>query len=160
MERNKRWSKEEEKVILDCIREVNNMSVGLQNASKKLNRSYKSCYVRYTQIIPKNKRINTTGNNRKYTRWNEEKDKYAMDYISKHPNNLHTSFEYIASKYNTTPNAVQTRYYTTWIKSSVLFTTVGKKTQSPNTKNISYDSSEKPIKHSIWSKLKKLLKFK
>ena len=159
MERNKRWSKEEEQVLLDCIRECDNIAVGIGKATKKLDRSYKACLFRYRHYIPKNKQIKTTGNNRKYTKWDEEKDKYAIDYIGKHPNNLYEAFTYIAEKYNTTPHAVQNRYYVK-LKSSVVFTTIGKKTQSPNTKNIPYDSSEKPNKHIIWSKLKKLLKFK
>ena len=159
MERNKKWSKEEEKVLLDCVRECDNVSEGLQKASKDLNRSYTACLFRYEYHIPKNKKIKDTGKRRKYTRWNEEKDKYILDYIGKHPNNLHLSFEHIADKYGTTPNAVSNRYYTVLKKSpSYVFTTIGKKTQSPNTKNIPYDSSDKPKRHSIWSKLKKLLK--
>ena len=161
MERNKRWSKEEEQVILDCIRECKNIARGLQKASRDLNRSYKACLFRYQYYIPENKKIKNTGKGRKYTRWNEEKDKYVLDYIGKHPNNLHLSFEHIADKYGTTPDAVCHRYYAILKKnSSYVFTTIGKKTQSLNTKNISYDSSKKSNKHSIWSKLKKLLKFK
>lgn len=160
MERNRRWSKEEEQVLLDCIRDCNNMTEGLQKASKDLNRSYKACLIRYQIHIPKNKKVKDTGKRRrKYTKWNEEKDKYILDYIGKHPNNIHLSFEHIANKYGISPNAVGRRYYAVLKKNpSYVFTTIGKKTQSSNTKNIPYDSSEKPKKHSIWSKLKKLLK--
>lgn len=158
MERNKRWSKEEEQVILDCIRECDNITIGIEKASSKLNRSYSACYTRYQYHIPKNKKIKTTGKNRKYIKWDKEKEKYLLECVGKHPNNIGLAFEHVANKYNTTAKAVEIKYYSLKKNHSVVFTTVGKKTQSPNTKNIPYDSSEKPKKHSIWSKLKKLLK--
>lgn len=158
MERNKRWSKEEEKVLLDCIRECDNIVIGIEKASKTINRSFAACKLRYEKNIPKNKKIKTVGNNRKHMKWDEEKDKYLLDYIGKHPNNIHLAFEHLANKYNTSICSIQNRYYKTKKNHSVVFTTIGKKTQSPNTKNIPYDSLEKPEKHSIWSKLKKLLK--
>lgn len=158
MERNKRWSKEEEQVLLDCIRECDNIAMGLDKASKQLNRSCKACNTRYKNCIPKNKKIKTKGKRRKYTKWDEEKKKYLLEYIGKHPNNIYLAFEHIANKYNITTAAVEGQYYIIKRNHSAVFTTVGKKTQSPNTKNIPYDSSEKPKKHSIWSKLKKLLK--
>lgn len=158
MERNKRWSKEEEQVILDCIRECDNITAGLEKASKTLNRSYMACKTRYANAISKNKKIKTVGNNRKHTKWDKEKDRYLLDYVGKHPNNIFLAFEHIANKYNTTTHAVQNRYYTIRKNHSTVFTVIGKKTHSPNTKNISYDSSEKSKKHNIWSKLKKLLK--
>jgi hypothetical protein len=158
MERNKRWSKEEEQALLDCIKECDNIATGLEKASKTINRSFAACKVRYEKTIPKNKKIKTVGNNRKRTKWDKEKDRYLLDYVGKHPNNIFLAFEHIANKYNTTTHAVQQRYYTIRKNYSTVFTTIGKKTHSSNAKNIPYDSSEKPEKHSIWSKLKKLLK--
>ena len=156
-ERNKRWSKEEEQVLLDYIKKHDNITVGLQEAAKELNRSQEACRSRYKYLSKKTK-VKTTGKNRKHIKWDEEKCKYLLDYIGKHPYNLNLAFEHIAEKYNTTSVGVRQRYYMIKKNHSVVFTTIGKKTQSPNTKNIPYDSLEKPEKHSIWSKLKKLLK--
>lgn len=160
MERNKRWSKEEEKVLLECIKKHGNVTIGLQEVSKKLNRSFLACQARYYYYIPKDKKLKKTTKRTKRIKWDTEKEKYLFDYIGKNQNNINLAFAHIANKYNTTPNNIKTKYYLLKKNYSVVFTTIGKKTQSPNTKNIAYDSSEKPIKHSIWSKLKKLLKFK
>jgi hypothetical protein len=158
MERNKRWSKEEEQVLLNCIRECDNIAKGVEKASKQLNRSWKACNNRYRIYIPENKKIKTKGKRGKYIKWDKEKEKYLLDYVGKHPNNISLAFEHVANKYNTTSRNVEVRYYIIKKNHSAVFTTIGKKTQSPNTKNIPYDSSKKPEKHSIWSKLKKLLK--
>lgn len=158
MERNKRWSKEEEKVLLDCIKKHGNMTIGIQEASKELNRSFLACQTRYYYYIPKDKKLKKTTKRTKYIKWDTEKEKYLFDYVSKNQNNINLAFEHIAKKYETTPSSVRRKYYSLKKNYSVVFTTIGKKTQSPNTKNIPYDSSEKPKKHSIWSKLKKLLK--
>lgn len=158
MERNKRWSKEEEQVLLDCIRECDNTSIGIQKAVIKLNRSYRACYDRYARYIPKDRRINTSGKHRTHMKWDKEKLNYLFDCVSKNPNNIGLVFEKVAEKYNITPRCVETNYYRFKKGHQIVFTTIGKKTQSPNTKNIPYDSSDKPKKHSIWSKLKKLLK--
>lgn len=158
MERNKRWSKEEEQVLLDYIKKYGNITIGIQKASKELNRSFLACQARYYYYIPKNKKLKKTTQRTKYIKWDEEKEKYLFDYISKNQNNINLAFEHIANKYNTTPSNIKSKYYVARKKYGVVFTTIGKKTQSTNIKNIPYDSSEKPKKHSIWSKLKKLLK--
>ena len=160
MERNKRWSTEEEQVLLDCIRECDNIAAGVEKASKQLNRSWKACDTRYRLYIPKDKKIKTKRKNKKYIKWDKEKEKYLLDYVGKHPNNISLAFEHIANKYNINARTVEHRYYIIKKNHSAVFTTIGKKTQSPNTKNIPYDSSEKHKKHSIWSKLKKLLRIK
>jgi hypothetical protein len=91
-------------------------------------------------------------------KWDKEKLNYLFDCVSKNPNNIGLVFEKVAEKYNITPRWPETNYYRFKKDHQIVFTIIGKKTQSPNTKNIPYDSSEKPKKHSIWSKLKKLLK--
>ena len=159
MSQNKRWSKEEEQVLLDCVRECNNVTIGLEKASKILSRSFKACQSRYNRIY-ENKKIKTTGKNRIYTRWNEEKDRYLLDYIGKHPNNIGLAFEHVANKYNTSFRAVESRYYQIRNNHSAVFTIIGKKTHSPNVKNIAYDSPVKAAKHSLWSKVKKLFNIK
>lgn len=158
MERNKRWSKDEEQVLLEYIKKHGNVTIGLQEAAKKLNRSFMACQTRYYYCIPEDKKLKKTTKRTKRIKWDIEKEKYLFDYISKNQNNINLAFAYIANKYNTTPPSIRNRYYLLKKNHSVVFTTIGKKTQSPNTKNIPYDSSEKPEKHSIWSKLKKLLK--
>ena len=159
MSQNKKWSKDEEQVLLDCIRECDNITIGLEKASKTLSRSFKACQSRYSRIY-KNKKIKTTGKNRIYTRWNEEKDRYLLDYIGKHPNNICLAFEHVANKYNASFRAVEHRYYQIKNNHSAVFTIIGKKTHSPNIKNIAYDSPVKATKHSLWSKIKKLFNIK
>ena len=99
MERNKRWSKEEEQVLLDHINKHGNITIGLQEAAKEINRSFLACQARYYYYIPKNKKLKKTIKRSKYIKWDKEKDKYMFNYISKNPNNLNLAFENIAKKY-------------------------------------------------------------
>lgn len=161
MSQNKRWSKDEEQVLLNQIKECDNISIGIYKASKYLNRSVEACRVRYYYHIPKNKKIKNIKKTRsKYIKWNKEKDNYLLDYIGKHPNNIYLAFEHVANKYNITPSAVAHRYYIIKKNHSAVFTIIGKKTHSSNVKNIAYDSPVKAAKHSLWSKVKKLFNIK
>ena len=155
MERNKRWSKEEEQVVIDCIKKEG-VNQGLLTASKKINRSCTACRNRWDIYLKKKVGI-TPKVKRTYKKWTKEEIELLKDTISKNPNNIYLCCEQLSEKLDRNPKAIYVEYNKIK-KSSVIFMTVGKKTQSPNTKNIPYDSSEKPKKHSIWSKLKKLLK--
>lgn len=157
MSQNKRWSKDEELVVIDCIKKEG-VERGLLSASKKINRSWKACKNRWNfylkekvKAIPKSKQI--------HKRWTKEEIDLLKDTISKNPNNIYLCCEQLSEKLNRTPRAIYAEYRQLR-KSSVLFMTVGKKTHSPNVKNIAYDSPVKATKHSLWSKVKKLFNIK
>lgn len=155
MSQNKRWSKDEELVVMDCIKKEG-VNQGLLTASKKIDRSYSACKNRWdhylkkkVKVIPKGKRI--------HKKWTKEEIELLKDTISKNPNNIYLCCEQLSPRLNRTPKAVYTEYRNL---KSVLFMTVGKKTYSPNVKNIAYDSPVKAAKHSLWSKIKKLFNIK
>lgn len=155
MSQNKRWSKDEELVVIDCIKREG-VEKGLLSASKKTDRSYSACKNRWdhclkkkVKVIPKGKRV--------HKKWTKEERELLKDTISKNPNNIHLCCEQLSRQLDRTPRAVYAEYRNL---KSVLFMTVSKKAYSPNAKNIAYDSPVKATKHSLWSKIKKLFNIK
>ena len=155
MSQNKRWSRDEELVVIDCIKKEG-VNQGLLTASTLINRSWSACKNRYDcylkkeiKTVPKRKRP--------YKKWTKDERDLLKDTISKNPNNIYLCCEQLSPRLNRTPKAVYTEYRKL---KSVLFMTVGKKTYSPNVKNIAYNSPVKATKHSLWSKIKKLFNIK
>lgn len=157
MSQNKRWSKDEELVVIDCIKKEG-VERGLLSASKKIKRSYSACKNRWDYYLKKEVKVIPKGK-RGYKKWTKEEIDLLKDTISKNPNNIYLCCEQLSKKLNRTPRAIYTEYKKLK-KSSVLFMTVGKKTHSSNIKNIAYDSPVKATKHSLWSKVKKLFNIK
>lgn len=157
MSQNKRWSKDEELVVIDCIKKEG-VERGLLSASKKINRSWAACKNRWEDYLKK--KVKTVPKGKvTHKKWTKEERDLLKDTISKNPNNIYLCCEQLSSQLDRTPRAIYTEYKKLK-KSSVLFMTVGKKTHSPNIKNIAYDSSVKATKHSLWSKIKKLFNIK
>ena len=157
MSQNKRWSKDEELVVIDCIKKEG-VERGLLSASKKINRSWAACRTRWTYCLKKE--IQTVPKRKvAHKKWTKAEIDLLKDTISKNPNNIYLCCEQLSKKLNRTTTAIYEEYRRLK-KSSVLFMTVGKKTHSPNVKNIAYDSPVKATKHSLWSKIKKLFNLK
>lgn len=155
MSQNKRWSKDEERVVIDCIKKEG-VNQGLLTASKKINRSYTSCKDRWRHYLKK--KVKTVPKKRvKNKKWTKEEIDLLKNTISKNPNNIYLCCEQLSPHLNRTTEAIYEKYRKLR-KSSVLFMTVGKKTYSSNIKNIAYDSPLKPIKHSLWNKVKNLFR--
>ena len=157
MSQNKRWSKDEELVVIDCIKKEG-IEEGLLTASKEINRSWAACRARWdyylkkkVKVVPKSKRT--------CKKWTKGEIELLKDTISKNPNNIYLCCEQLSNQLNRSPKAIYLEYMKLR-KSSVLFMTVGKKTYSPNVKNIAYDSPIKATKHSLWSRIKKLFNIK
>lgn len=155
MSQNKRWSKDEELVVIDCIKKEG-VERGLLSASKKINRSWSACKNRWDYYLKKKVKTVPKGKvSRK--KWTKEELELLKDTISKNPNNIYLCCEQLSRQLDRTPRAVYTEYRNL---KSVLFMTIGKKTHSSNIKNIAYNSSVKATKHSLWSKVKKLFNIK
>lgn len=155
MSQNKRWSRDEELVVIDCIKKEG-VNQGLLTASTLINRSWSACKNRYDYYLKKEIKI-VPKRKRPYKKWTKEERDLLKDTISKNPNNIYLCCEQLSHQLNRTPRAVYTEYRNL---KSVLFMTVGKKTYSPNVKNIAYDSPVKATKHSLWSRIKKLFNIK
>lgn len=52
MHAKKRWSKDEDLVLLDQVKRTNNLSMAMKSSSSILGRSATACYKRYTRIKP------------------------------------------------------------------------------------------------------------
>lgn len=101
----------------------------------------------------------------KKTKWTKEEEDILVQAIESYPHNIKKACRQAAIKINRTPTACELRWYNIIApinnptKKGVSFLTVGPKTIYKNRKN-SRNSTIKPEKSTLWTKIKKFISLK
>lgn len=149
---NKKWSKDEELIILDCVKESKTITKGLCAAAIKLKRSYGAVRQRYNKI----------GNTQSLLFWTEKEDKVLIECVKNHATNITEAFRECSTIINRTVISCHERWYRHLIKKEVCFATIGKQTKNINRKNVHINTSDNTITTTQmwWRKFLNLIKLR
>lgn len=160
MGRGKKWTKEEDEILVQALK-ANSLKVdACLQASKQLGRTTQAC-LRRTQTLRPAEGPNIQ--KRIVKRWTEEEDKFFLKAIKNGSYNLQAVFEFVAEELGRTTDSVTSRWYRHLSNpkdsqyAGICFISIAENLKLKNRKIWINGYKVEPEKPTLWRRIKKFL---